>query len=403
MALEPDERDNLPPPVIDDDSDSDDMPPPLPSMFGPPAGMPDLDAGPDDDDLDGLPPMMPSMMPSRSLNIVSNLKDSNPNKIPMITEVEEEIDSDTEVGYDENVIFGGWKFSKTLGSGSYATVIEAIKGDRRSACKMMNKTVIEKATRGGTRSKFVKGKEEYVRHGGKEIITNEIKVLCLCKSAYVLDLHEVIEDRRLAEICLFLEYAPLGDLMDWDVDAECFKCDAKLPEDELLPNKHFTETSARNYFICLIKGLQALHGRNIAHFDIKPQNLLLFEPGYCKLGDFGTCLIYDDEDPMVRGTSVGTTHFYSPGSCKGKKRSPYPDDIWAAGVCLYVFLTGKVPFWSESGDLELFNLIEAAEVQYRNDLAISDAVKDLLSKILTKTDKTRLSLAQILEHPWCQA
>merc|ERR1719499_2505731 len=164
---------------------------------------------------------------------------------------------------------------------------------------------------------------------------------------------------------------------------------------------YLTENAAKSYFRCLVLALKDLHAANIAHFDIKPQNLLAFEPGVAKLTDFGTCLFYDDEDPKLRGSSVGTEHFYSPGSCRSKSRSPYQDDIWAAGVTLFCFLTGKVPFWAENR-VELFDVIRKAEVSFPDTVDLSDGAKDLCLKILTKKEKDRISLDGILEHPWMQ-
>ena len=50
-------------------------------------------------------------------------------------------------------------------------------------------------------------------------------------------------------------------------------------------------------------GLKDLHDKQICHFDIKPQNLLVFGQGKAKLTDFGTCIFYRDEDATVRGAS----------------------------------------------------------------------------------------------------
>merc|ERR1712224_577781 len=108
-------------------------------------------------------------------------------------------------------------------------------------------------------------------------------------------------DARLKEICFFMELAPLGDMMDWSWQEKIFKVSDSVPAEEV-STTHFTEEAAKNYFKCLLMALQCLHENLIAHLDVKPQNLLLFAPGLCKLTDFGTCLFFDEEDPTLRGT-----------------------------------------------------------------------------------------------------
>ena len=53
--------------------------------------------------------------------------------------------------------------------------------------------------------------------------------------------------------------------------------------------------------------LEYIHGRSIAHRDLKPQNLLLDENFHLKLCDFGSAKICSEATPKKRrGTLVGT-------------------------------------------------------------------------------------------------
>ena len=47
------------------------------------------------------------------------------------------------------------------------------------------------------------------------------------------------------------------------------------------------EHAVRFILGCIILGLEYLHGDNLVYWDLKPENVLLFEDGYIKLADFG--------------------------------------------------------------------------------------------------------------------
>jgi len=415
------EEDPIPlPDFADSDSSSDDdIPPPMPSMFG------DLGGGDDDpgelpildeieegketsdkgdgseEDVDGLP-VMPVLQAIRTTTTVSLTLDIPVEDLafPVVLEVPEEINSDTEIGFEEDLLLNGWKLGQKLGEGSYARVVLATKDDGTSAAvKIMNKAILEKETRSAIRSRFVDGVEDMIHWTGANMLGAELLTFHKCvESEFIINLVECVEDTRTVNLCLFLEIAPLGDVMDWDPETNRFIPGEKLPDTEKVDG-HFTEDASRNYFRSLICGLRDMHAKNVAHLDIKPQNLLAFEPGVAKLCDFGTCLHYDKEEPLLRGSSVGTEHFFSPGTCKSKKRSPYQDDIWGAGVTLYCFLTGRVPFWADDRP-SLFDAIRHAELEFPNDVDLSDGVKELLMGILTKKEKDRMSIDDILVHPW---
>jgi serine/threonine protein kinase len=106
---------------------------------------------------------------------------------------------------------------------------------------------------------------------------------------------------------------------------------------------------------------------------------------------------------MLKKTE-GTWCFWSPEMCstnsdESKGFSGYAADLWAAGVCLYIFTTGRLPFFSLSPS-DLFHLIAKAEVQYEG-LDLSHELKDLLGKLLTKDPATRAGVGDCLKHKFC--
>ena len=94
----------------------------------------------------------------------------------------------------------------------------------------------------------------------------------------------------------------------------------------------------------------------------------------------------------------GTWCFWSPEMCSASPDgfSGYSADLWAAGVCLYIFTTGTLPFFSMDPS-DLFDMISKAEVPYAG-LGLSDELRNLLGKLLEKDPSTRAGVGDCLKH-----
>ena len=129
------------------------------------------------------------------------------------------------------------------------------------------------------------------------------------------------------------------------------------------------------------------------------------EPGAClKLIDFGYARIFqkdpkDEKAKLMRMRSkVGTESYMAPEILLRNYSSSC--DVWAAGVILYIMLWGFAPFEGDDAE-ETFKLIENIDYDFEDEIFewVSDEAKDLISKILTP-ESQRLTLEQVLEHPW---
>ena len=98
----------------------------------------------------------------------------------------------------------------------------------------------------------------------------------------------------------------------------------------------------------LVRALGMLHRRNILHRDIKPENLHLGTDGELRVLDFGLAycpgLSRDGANALP-----GTPSFIAPEAFAGAPPAP-AQDLYAAGVTLYVLLTGHYPY----GEIEAF-------------------------------------------------
>ena len=88
---------------------------------------------------------------------------------------------------------------------------------------------------------------------------------------------------------------------------------------------------------------------NVAHKDIKPDNLLIDSLDRLKISDFGVSSLMSGGVGKEGKANVraGTKAFQPPELLlydKNKEVDAKSSDIWAMGVCLYLWLYGTFPF-----------------------------------------------------------
>ncbi|XP_034937556.1 probable serine/threonine-protein kinase MARK-A [Chelonus insularis] len=212
---------------------------------------------------------------------------------------------------------------------------------------------------------------------------HEIALLSLCsQSPRVVHLHDVYETSK--EIILVMEYAPGGDLQT-------------LIDGDLVP----LESDVVHFIKQLVEGLAYLHDRNIAHLDIKPQNLVM-------MGSFPECDIklcdFEISRVVLEGMEVreilGTPDYVAPEILHYEPIT-LAADMWSLGVTTYVLLTGFSPFGGET-DQETFQNISTGEVDFPEELFedISSQAKDFVTKLLVLDPSARMSAKQCLRHEW---
>ena len=103
------------------------------------------------------------------------------------------------------------------------------------------------------------------------------------------------------------------------------------------------ETISISRQICAALGHAHQHG--IVHRDLKPENVLRSGNGLVKLNDFGMAHSFSSRN-STDGTLLGTVYYIAPESIQGQLVDGRAD-LYALGVMLYEWLTGRLPFTAD--------------------------------------------------------
>ncbi len=207
-------------------------------------------------------------------------------------------------------------------------------------------------------------------------VKQEINILKKMKHKHIVQLYDVLQTSR--HIFIIMEYCEGKDLLDYILTK------SKLSEEESL-----------KYFQQLINALFYLHSQNIAHRDIKIDNMLLDRNRDLKLVDFGLSTKYPDDNLLNQ--PCGTVVYAAPEILQGREYHGMLADVWSSGIVLYGMLSGYLPFGDQDDDINRENIIKGKMIipDY-----FSDCVKDLLMHMLDLDPMTRYTLQEIRNHPW---
>ncbi|XP_042336294.1 ribosomal protein S6 kinase alpha-2 isoform X2 [Sceloporus undulatus] len=176
--------------------------------------------------------------------------------------------------------------------------------------------------------------------------------------------------------------------------------------DRILRQKCFSEREASAVLCTITKTVDYLHSQGVVHRDLKPSNILYMDesgnPDSIRICDFGFAKQLRAENGLLM-TPCYTANFVAP---EVLKRQGYDAacDIWSLGILLYTMLAGFTPFANGPDDTPEEILARIGSGKYAltggNWDSISDAAKDIVSKMLHVDPHQRLTAAQVLRHPW---
>jgi serine/threonine protein kinase len=214
-------------------------------------------------------------------------------------------------------------------------------------------------------------------------LRREVEIMRALDHPNLVKLYEVIDDPASGKLLMVMEYCEAGAL---------------IRPGQLSPERRMPESIAQYYFRQMVLGVAYLHENGVVHGDIKPENVLLAGDATVKIADFGQSRFIQAGDDRLRRT-LGTPAYLAPEVCAGMDYRGRAADVWALGVSLYLFIYGELPFQGDSM-LELYENITAANVPFPENVPVSMELQDLLLRTLCKDDSRRISVTELVQHPW---
>ncbi|XP_038569431.1 maternal embryonic leucine zipper kinase [Micropterus salmoides] len=206
----------------------------------------------------------------------------------------------------------------------------------------------------------------------------EIEAMKNLSHQHVCRLYHVIETST--QIFMVLEYCPGGELFDY-----------------IIAKDRLSEEETRVFFRQIVSAMAYVHSQGYAHRDLKPENLLIDEDHNLKLIDFGLCAKPKGGLGYELMTCCGSPAYAAPELIQGKSYIGSEADVWSMGVLLFALLCGYLPF-DDDNCMVLYRKI--ARGKYDNPQWLSPGSILLLNQMMQVDPKRRLTVRQLLDHPW---
>lgn len=255
----------------------------------------------------------------------------------------------------EKKVFGDFELDKKLGQGGMGEVFLArqLSLDRFVALKLLSKEMAKKKG-------FVERFEREAKSMGKFIHPNAVQVFA----------YGVTNDQHY----LAIEFIDGLSMQKW--------------MDQL---GKLSIGDAVHVVLRCADALRVAHQEhNVIHRDIKPDNILVTKKGIVKVADFGLAKAIGegDEEEMSltqSGTGLGTPLYMAPEQARDAKSADKRTDIYALGITMYYFVTGKLPFLGDT----VVKLIMAKEAgKYDSARKHNREVPEKLDLIIDKMIQT---------------
>jgi serine/threonine protein kinase len=174
---------------------------------------------------------------------------------------------------------------------------------------------------------------------------------------------------------LAMTYAPHGSLRTLHPSG------ARLPQEQLL-----------RYIQQMTSALQYLHDQHLLYHDLKPQNVLVAEPGKIVLADFALSLISKSSRSLNMQEMMGDIAYMAPEQLQGK--SVPASDQYALGIIIYEWLSGTVPFEGTFTEVAHQHAFTPPTPLHVKVPGIAPAIEEVVQIALSKDPQRRFASVQ---------
>ncbi|KAI8886614.1 Pkinase-domain-containing protein [Backusella circina FSU 941] len=218
----------------------------------------------------------------------------------------------------------------------------------------------------------------------KYVIKSRILVDCWTRDRKLglipAEIHVLLNLQRIPHenCCQMLEYFEDDD--HYYIVMDLYGAGIDLFDYIELKNDGMSELEIRAIFRQVASAVSHLHSNRIVHRDIKDENVILDLKEGIRLIDFGSAAYLKD--------------YAAPEILRGENYTGPPQDIWACGILLFTLIYRETPF---------YNIEEIMQGELRVPFVLSEDSLDLIKKMLERNVEKRLTIDQILEHPWLKS
>ncbi|XP_036451530.1 testis-specific serine/threonine-protein kinase 1-like [Colossoma macropomum] len=262
----------------------------------------------------------------------------------------------------------GYTLGISLGEGSYAKVKSAYSQHLKTsvAIKIINRKTAP---------------QDFL----EKFLPREMDILPSLNHSNIVKTFEIF-DTSQGKVYMVMELAVQGDLL------ELIKARGALPED-----------FCRKLFRQLSLAIQFIHNLDIAHRDLKCENLLLDKDFNLKVSDFGFSkkLEYEGDQMVLSRTFCGSMAYAAPEVLHGFPYDPKVYDVWSMGVVLFIMMCGSMPY-DDSNIKKMLRIQREHRVDFPHSASVPSECKDLICRMLHPNVARRIEICSILEHSWLQ-
>lgn len=173
----------------------------------------------------------------------------------------------------------------------------------------------------------------------------------------------------------------------------------------------FPKELAQFYLAQIVSVLEYFECKNIAHRDLKSDNILIDDNYNLQLIDFATATIIGKEynlkkkcfipiEDNKKDELVGTAEYASPEMLNHNIVNPKSCDLWSLGCIMFQMFHGYTPF---KGYCEKETIENVNKGLFYIRESLDDNTKDLIERLLIKNQNERIgmkSINEIKSHPF---